>query len=129
MRGGPFPVFDEPAFKATFDIQLTVDKDDTVISNTNMIRTRRGRCVGRAHGEVCDDAEDVDLSGGVPGGRFQVRFGRERRGADPGVCDSRQGGAGKFAVSAAEYILHYYDNYFGIKYPMPKLDMIADSRL
>jgi aminopeptidase N len=25
----------------------------------------------------------------------------------------------------SEYILHYYDNYFGIKYPMPKLDMIA----
>ena len=31
----------------------------------------------------------------------------------------------KFAVSAAEFVLHYYDNYFGIKYPMPKLDMIA----
>ena len=26
---------------------------------------------------------------------------------------------------SAEYILHYYDNYFGIKYPMPKLDMVA----
>ncbi len=32
---------------------------------------------------------------------------------------------GRFAVSAAEFILHYYDTYFGIKYPMPKLDMIA----
>ena len=31
----------------------------------------------------------------------------------------------QFALSVAEYILHYYDNYFGIKYPMPKLDMIA----
>ncbi len=31
----------------------------------------------------------------------------------------------KFAVKSAEYILPYYDKYFGIKYPMPKLDMIA----
>ena len=31
----------------------------------------------------------------------------------------------KFAVESAEYILHYYDTYFGIKYPMPKLDMVA----
>ncbi len=31
----------------------------------------------------------------------------------------------KFALEAAEYILHYYDSYFGIKYPMPKLDMVA----
>jgi len=32
---------------------------------------------------------------------------------------------GKFALKATEYVLHYYDTYFGIKYPMPKLDMIA----
>ncbi len=32
---------------------------------------------------------------------------------------------GKYAVKAAEFVLHYYDTYFGIKYPMPKLDMIA----
>jgi aminopeptidase N/puromycin-sensitive aminopeptidase len=32
---------------------------------------------------------------------------------------------GAFALSAAEYVLHYYDTYFGIQYPMPKLDMIA----
>src|SRR5882757_8889776 len=30
-----------------------------------------------------------------------------------------------FALTSAEYILHYYNNYFGIKYPMPKLDMIG----
>ncbi len=31
----------------------------------------------------------------------------------------------QFALSGAEFFLHYYDDYFGIKYPMPKLDMIA----
>ena len=31
----------------------------------------------------------------------------------------------QFALSGAEFFLHYYDTYFGIKYPMPKLDMIA----
>ncbi len=41
-----FPSFDEPAFKATFDIQLTVDKGDTVISNTNMISDTPGPVVG-----------------------------------------------------------------------------------
>ena len=32
---------------------------------------------------------------------------------------------GQFALSGAEFFLHYYNTYFGIKYPMPKLDMIA----
>jgi aminopeptidase N/puromycin-sensitive aminopeptidase len=34
-------------------------------------------------------------------------------------------GMTKFAVESAEYILPYYNKYFGIKYPMPKLDMVA----
>ncbi len=32
-----FPSFDEPAFKATYDVTLVVDKGDTAISNTNII--------------------------------------------------------------------------------------------
>ena len=31
----------------------------------------------------------------------------------------------KFALESAKVFLHYYDTYFGIKYPMPKLDMVA----
>src|SRR3984885_6479642 len=31
-----FPSFDEPAFKATFDVSLVIDKGDTAISNTNI---------------------------------------------------------------------------------------------
>ncbi len=41
-----FPSFDEPAFKATFDITLVVDKGDTVISNTNIASDTPGPAVG-----------------------------------------------------------------------------------
>ena len=30
-----------------------------------------------------------------------------------------------FPLEATKAILHYYDNYYGIKYPLPKLDNIA----
>src|SRR5580658_6939296 len=42
-----FPSFDEPALKATFDVSLTVDEGDTVISNTNMISDKPGPIAGK----------------------------------------------------------------------------------
>ena len=41
-----FPSFDEPAFKATFDITLVIDKDDTAISNTNIVSDTPGPMAG-----------------------------------------------------------------------------------
>jgi aminopeptidase N/puromycin-sensitive aminopeptidase len=35
------------------------------------------------------------------------------------------GETGRFALSTAQYVLNYYNRYFGIRYPLAKLDMIA----
>jgi len=37
-----FPSFDEPAFKATFDVSLIIDRGDTAISNGPILRTHPG---------------------------------------------------------------------------------------
>ena len=120
-----FPSFDEPAYKATFDIQLTVDKDDTVISNTNMISDTPGPVVGEHTVKFATTPKMSTYLVAFLVGDFKCVSGESdgvpiRACATPDKVEQ-----GKFAVSAAEYILHYYDNYFGIKYPMPKLDMIA----
>ncbi|MEO6815081.1 MAG: M1 family metallopeptidase [Edaphobacter sp.] len=119
-----FPSFDEPAFKATFDITLTVDRGDTVISNTNIV----------SDVPAADEKHTIRFATTPRMSTYLVAFlvgdFQCTKGSSDGVpiraCSTPDKvKLTQFAVKSAEYILHYYDTYFGIKYPMPKLDMVA----
>ena len=119
-----FPSFDEPAFKATYDISLTVDAGDTVISNTNMIADKPAAAGLHTVTFATTPKMSTYLVAFLVGD-FKCVSG-EADGTPIRACATPgQEEKGRFALSAAEYILHYYNNYFGIKYPMPKLDMIG----
>jgi aminopeptidase N len=120
-----FPSFDEPAFKATFDISMMIDSGDTAISN----------------GKVLSDTP------GPEAGKHTLKFGRTpkmstylaamlvgdfvcREGASDGIpiriCstpDKRELTA--FALEAAQQQLAFFNKYFGIAYPFGKLDIIG----
>ena len=119
-----FPCFDEPAYKATFDLTAIVDKADAAISN----------------GEVVSDTPG-------PGDKHTIKFSQSPKmssylvaltvgdwkcvsdhtdGVKVSVCTvPGKENLAQFPLAASKYILHYYDNYYGIKYPLPKLDNIA----
>ncbi len=120
-----FPSFDEPAFKATFDITLVVDKGDTAISNTNIVADKP---LAESHKHAIRFAVTPRMSTYLVAflvGDFQCVSGSSDGVPIRACATPDQVQYGKFALQAAEYVLHYYDTYFGIKYPMPKLDMIA----
>jgi aminopeptidase N/puromycin-sensitive aminopeptidase len=119
-----FPSFDEPAMKSTFDITLVVDDGDTAISNgaiasdtpagagKHAIRFRTTQKLSTyLVALLVGDFQCV--SGGVDDIPIRVC-------SVPGMQD-----LGKFAVSAAEASISFYDKYYGIKYPFGKLDLIA----
>ncbi len=120
-----FPSFDEPAYKATFDVSLIVPQGDTAISNTNIVSDQPGP---GATQHTITFARTPRMSTYLVAflvGDFQCLSGESdgvpiRACATPGKVQFAH-----YALSAAEFFLHYYDTYFGIKYPMPKLDMIA----
>jgi aminopeptidase N len=120
-----FPSFDEPAYKATFDVSLIVDKGDTAISNTNAVSDTPGPVIGEHTVRFATTPKMSTYLVAFLVGDFQCTSGSSD-GTPIRACatpDKEQYTA--YAVKAAEFVLHYYNNYFGIKYPMPKLDMIA----
>ncbi len=119
-----FPSFDEPAYKATFDITLTVDAADTVISNTNQIADTPAT-PGKHTLKFATTPKMSTYLVAFLVGDFKCTTGSSD-GVPIRACSTPDKVAlTPFAVESAKYILHYYNTYFGIKYPMPKLDMVA----
>ena len=120
-----FPCFDEPALKATYEVSLTIDKADTAISNTNMTADEPGPTPGKHTVRFAQTPRMSTYLVAFLVGDFQCTKG-ESDGVPIRACSTPDKVAlTPYAVKAAEFVLHYYDTYFGIKYPMPKLDMVA----
>ena len=121
-----FPCFDEPALKATFDVTLTVDAGDMAISNTNIVSdTPVSGDIGKHTVVFATTPKMSTYLVAFLVGEFACSQGKAD-GVPIRVCSTPDKvRLTKFAVSAAEHFLHYYDDYFGIKYPMPKLDLIG----
>src|SRR5580693_5308165 len=120
-----FPCFDEPAFKATYDISLAIDAGDTAISNSTIASDTPGPSPGK-HTLVFGTTPKMStyLVAFVVGD-FQCTSG-EQDGVALRVCatpDKVQ--LTPFALDVAKFALHYYDHYFGIHYPLKKLDLIG----
>ena len=119
-----FPSFDEPALKATFDVSLTVDEGDMAISNTNVIADRPAG-TGKHTLVFARTPKMSTYLVAFLVGDFACSKGKAE-GVPIRVCSTPDKvKLTKFAVAAAEHFLSYYDHYFGIKYPMPKLDLIG----
>jgi aminopeptidase N/puromycin-sensitive aminopeptidase len=119
-----FPCFDEPAYKATFDITVIADKGLTAISNTKTISDVPGP--GEKH--TVRFAPSQKMSSyllAIAVGDFEYIEG-EAKGIPIRVYSmpgKKQ--LGTFALQVTENALVYYNRYFGIKYPYGKLDLIA----
>jgi aminopeptidase N/puromycin-sensitive aminopeptidase len=120
-----FPSFDEPAFKATYDVTLIVDKGDTAISNTNIASDTAGPAADKHTIKFATTPKMSTYLVAFLVGDFQCTSGKSDGVPIRACATPEKVELGKYAVKAAEFVLHYYDTYFGIKYPMPKLDMIA----
>jgi aminopeptidase N/puromycin-sensitive aminopeptidase len=119
-----FPSFDEPDYKATFDITAVADKGLVAISNQKIVSDTPGP--GDKHSvRFATTAKMSSYLAALVMGNFEYIEGESdgipiRVYSTPGKKEM-----GTFALDVASNVLKYYDHYFGIKYPYGKLDLIG----
>ncbi len=119
-----FPSFDEPDYKATFDITAVADKGQVAVSNYKVISDTPGP--GEKHTvKFATTAKMSSYLAALVVGNFEYVEGSVDGIPIRVYSTSGKKEMGKFSLEAAEYIVGYYDKYFGIKYPYGKLDLIA----
>src|SRR3979490_1512444 len=118
------PCWDEPALKAAFTIPVDVPVDRMALSNTPVAAvTALGNGLQRVRFAKTPRMSTYLLFLGI--GDFE-RVHRQVDGVDVGVVVKR-GDTVKagYALDEAVSLLHYYNDYFGVRFALPKLDLIA----
>ncbi len=119
-----FPCWDEPAFRATYQLTVKAKKEDTVMSNMLLVGEQP---LGPDEKLVTFDRTPAMASylfvlacGKLEWLEDEVAGVKLRILATPGKKE-----LGRYALEVTKKILPYYNEYFGVQYPLPKLDQIA----
>ena len=120
-----FPCWDEPAYKATYDITLSVPSGMNAVSNSAEI----------ARESLADGSSTVSFATTMVMSTYLVAWvigplefseTRDANGvplrivSKPGMATMTE-----YALDAGEFALSYFADYFGVPYPGDKVDLIA----
>ena len=119
------PMFDEPSYKATFDLSAVVPVGRMAISNMPAAREQ----------DLGDGTKRVTFATTPAMSSYLLFFGlgNFERLAKPATATTEagivqpagSGEQGRYALDALAAIVPYYEGYFGQRFPLPKIDNIA----
>src|SRR5437870_2116465 len=118
-----FPCWDEPAFRARFQLTTVVPENWVAVSNMPIESEKKiagGKEVRFAATPPMSSYLNVFVAGELDliesrSGPTQIRV----------IATKGKAELGRYALEATAQILKYYNDYFGAPYPLPKLDQIA----
>ena len=118
-----FPCWDEPSFRARFQLTVVIPDNFTAVSNMP-VETERKVEGGKEvrFGTTPPMASYLNV---LCAGELDA-IGTTANGVRHGVIATKgKAEMGRYALESSQQILQYFDGYFAEKYPLPKLDHIA----
>src|SRR5450830_461702 len=118
------PSWDEPFYKATFAVEATVPAGQMAVSNMPVTSTTK----------LADGRELVRFATSPKMSTYLLFFGlgefdratAMQDGVELGVVTQKGAlSQAQFALDSSRDVLKEYNDYFGVKFPLPKLDNIA----
>ncbi|HJW37886.1 MAG TPA: M1 family metallopeptidase [Candidatus Udaeobacter sp.] len=118
-----FPCWDEPGFRARFQLSVVVPENWLAVSNMPVESEKKiagGKEVRFAATPPMSSYLNAFVAGELDliesrSGPTQIRV----------VATKGKAELGRYALEVTAQILQYYNDYFGVPYPLPKLDQIA----
>jgi aminopeptidase N len=118
-----FPCWDEPVFRARFQLSVVVPENWLAVSNMPIESEKEiagGKEVRFAATPPMSSYLNVFVAGELDLIESQIGPTQIRVIATKGKAE-----LGRYALGVTAQILQYYNDYFGVPYPLPKLDQVA----
>src|SRR5881409_1739480 len=118
-----FPCWDEPVFRARFQLSAVVPENWLAVSNMPIESERKiteGKEVRFAATPPMSSYLNVFVAG-----ELDVIEARSDSTQVRVIATKGKAELGRYALEATAQIVQYYNEYFGVAYPLPKLDQIA----
>jgi aminopeptidase N len=118
-----FPCWDEPSFRARFQLTAVVPENWLAVSNMPVESERKidiGKEVRFQATPPMSSYLNVFVAGELDLIEMKAAGTQIRVIATKGKAEW-----GRYALESTAQVLQYYNDYFGIRYPLPKLDQIA----
>ncbi len=118
-----FPCWDEPSFRARFQLTAVVPENFTAVSNMPIEKeSKTGGAKEVRFGMTPPMASYLNV---LVAGELDLIEGKSGATTIRVVTTKGKAERGRYALEATAQILGYYNDYFGVPFPLPKLDQIA----